>query len=98
MEGGESGKRRGRKAAKKAGGIDESPRKRTIVLSAKLDWKLDAYASMRRIDRSAVVAEALEEKLGSVVVSIRGGRDDAGPVAPPRIVRDEGGEGETAAA
>lgn len=97
MDGSESGKRRGRKAAKKDVGIDESPRKCTVVLPAKLDWKLDAYASMRRMDRSAVVVEALEAMLGSVVVSIRGPREDIG-MTGPRIVRDEGEAGEETAA
>jgi len=98
MESGESGKRRGRKAARKAIGTDGSPRKCTIVLSAKMDMKLAAYASMRRMDRSAVVAEALEEKLGSMVVSFRGPREEVGPVEPPRLLRDEAAEGEEEAA
>lgn len=96
MESGESGKRRGRKAGRKAGGIDESPRKCTIVLSAKLDWKLDAYASMRRVSRSSVVVELLEEKLGSMVVSFRGPREEGQPVEPPRLARETEREEEAA--
>lgn len=97
MDGSESGRKRGRKGGRKAIGIDESPRKCTIVLPAKLDMKLAAYASMRRIDRSAVVVEALEAILGSMVVSFRGPREEGAAVEPPRLLQEEP-EGEGAAA
>lgn len=96
MESGEAGKRRGRRAGKRDKRTDETPRKCTVVLSAKMDVKLSAYSTMRGINRSAVVAEALEAMLGSMVVSFRGAGGDAGPVEPPRIARAPEGEGAAA--
>lgn len=90
MESGEAGKRRGRRAGKRDKRTDETPRKCTIVLSARHDLKLGAYALIRGINRSAVVAELIEKELGSVVVSIRGPREEPSEEGPR--------EGETAAA
>lgn len=99
MDGSETGRKRGRRVAKKDRGMDESPRKCTFVLSAKLDTKISTYSKMRGINRSAALAELLDEQLAPVVVSFRGAREDAEPAPPLRVAREDGaGEGDEAAA
>jgi len=59
---------------------EETPRKCTILLSPKMDFKLSVYAKMKGTDRSVIINELLDREIGSMSVSFRnarGGEDGA---------------------